>query len=421
MKRRKGKNESTAVIACMLFACGVTTGSSQPNLLPYQPPNWSDKIVVSNVSGTSTDTGNLVPADTLYLDWAVLNGGDASINASFTVELYVDDMFRTFWTVSPPTDVGEQVVVEDYNLGSLSWGTHTLRIKSDATNSVTESNEADNEYTKTITLAPVFRATNDDFINRSILTGPESAFPGLFFTNSGATKEAGEPLHDGNVGGASIWYSWTAPASGVATFSARTLTGMALLAESPFDALLAVYTGDAVNSLNVIASNEGTLIRLYGFWSTSVTFNASAGVTYQIAIDGKNGAKGTEVLFWRLAPGPFLTPTITISTSSAVVNEGQSADFTISPSTVNPSEPVTVNYSMSGKAMYGTDYTLSGIFGQITIPPGASTATVTLNALTDNHREKNEKATMTLLAGTGYNLPRNKKASLTIANGTGLR
>jgi len=181
-----------------------------------------------------------------------------------------------------------------------------------------------------------------------------------------------------------------------------------------------VYTGDAVNSLNVIASNEGTLFNGL-LWSTRVTFNASAGVTYQIAIDGKNGATGREVLGWHLAPGPFLTPTITISPLSAVVNEGQSADFTISASTVNPSEPVTVNYSMSGKAMYGTDYTLSGIFGQITIPPGASTATVTLNALTDNHREKNEKATMTLLAGTGYNLPRNKKASLTIANGTGLR
>jgi hypothetical protein len=192
---------------------------------------------------------------------------------------------------------------------------------------------------------------------------------------------------------------------------------MALLAESPFDALLAVYTGDAVNSLNVIASNEGTLISsLYRFWSTGVTFNASAGVTYQIAIDGKNGAQGAMFLSWRLAPGPFLTPTITISPLSAVVNEGQSGTFTISASPVNPSQPVTVNYSMSGKAMYGIDYTLSGTFGQITIPPGASSATVTLNALTDNRREKNEKAVMNLLPGAGYNLPRNTKASLIIAN-----
>ena len=398
------------IISSSTFLCASLCLAAEPNLLPYQPPGWSDKIVVSNVSGTNTDTGNLVSTDTFYLDWAVLNGGDASINASFTVELYVDDMFRTSWDVSPPTDVGEQVDVEDYNLGSLSNGIHTLRIKCDATNSVTESNEADNEYTKTIWVSTV--PGNDDFINRTILTGPGSSF---FFTNGGATKEAGEPLHAGNVGGASIWYSWTAPASGVATFAARTLTGVVLLAEAPFDALLAVYTGDAVNRLNAIASNEGTLVNGL-LWSTSVTFNASAGVTYQIAIDGKNGATGKEVFGWHLSPGPFLTPTITISPASAVVNEGQSGTFTISASTVNPSNPVTVNYSMSGKATYGTDYTLNGTFGQITIPPGASSATVTLNALTDNRREKNEKAIMTLVAGTGYNLPKKAKASLTIAN-----
>src|SRR4029078_3351410 len=95
------------IISSSTFLCASLCLAAEPNLLPYQPPGWSDKIVVSNVSGTNTDTGNLVSTDTFYLDWAVLNGGDASINASFTVELYVDDMFRTSWDVSSPTDVGE--------------------------------------------------------------------------------------------------------------------------------------------------------------------------------------------------------------------------------------------------------------------------------------------------------------------------
>src|SRR5262245_31463618 len=34
---------------------------SQPNLTPFQPPGWSDKIVVSTVQGTTTDSGTYGP------------------------------------------------------------------------------------------------------------------------------------------------------------------------------------------------------------------------------------------------------------------------------------------------------------------------------------------------------------------------
>ena len=37
-------------------------------------------------------------------------------------------------------------------------------------------------------------------------------------TNVGATKETGEPDHAGNVGGASVWCRWVAPADGTVTF-----------------------------------------------------------------------------------------------------------------------------------------------------------------------------------------------------------
>jgi hypothetical protein len=74
----------------LLALASFAQSPNQPNLTPHQPANWLDKIVVSNVSGTSRDNGWLLPTDTLYLDWAVLNGGSANINASFTVELYVE-------------------------------------------------------------------------------------------------------------------------------------------------------------------------------------------------------------------------------------------------------------------------------------------------------------------------------------------
>src|SRR6185295_2767703 len=68
----------------------------QVNLVPYQPAGWSDRIVVSKVTGTRTDDSNLQPSDTLYIDAAVANNGSGTVNASFRTELYVDNVLCTF-------------------------------------------------------------------------------------------------------------------------------------------------------------------------------------------------------------------------------------------------------------------------------------------------------------------------------------
>jgi hypothetical protein len=98
-------------------------------------------------------------------------------------------------------------------------------------------------------------------------------------TNSSATKEAGEPNHHGNTGGASMWWSWTPAASGPVSIHTE---------GSNFDTILAVYTGTALNALTFVASDDDS-----GAGTTSgVSFSAVAGTTYQIAVDGYNGAKG---------------------------------------------------------------------------------------------------------------------------------
>ena len=126
---------------------------------------------------------------------------------------------------------------------------------------------------------------NDNFASASELTGREASAAG---TNKDATKEAGEPNHAGKLGGVSVWYRWTAPASGKATIST---------CESDFDTLVAVYTGSAVNALTAVAANDDAC----GLKS-SVSFQAAEGTTYRIAIDGLNGAIGTYALLVSLAP-----------------------------------------------------------------------------------------------------------------------
>ena len=86
---------------------------------------------------------------------------------------------------------------------------------------------------------------NDDFADaRSLGTAVDGSVNG---SNVGATKETGEPDHAGNVGGHSVWYSWTAPSAGNVFFHTRFTS---------FDTLLAVYTGSAVDSLTPVANER---------------------------------------------------------------------------------------------------------------------------------------------------------------------
>ena len=138
---------------------------------------------------------------------------------------------------------------------------------------------------------------NDDFAGALLLNG---AF--AFVTaqqNLDATKEPGEPNHAGNPGGQSLWYRWTAPATGPAT--ADTCDG-------DFDTVIGVYTGDAVGSLTEIAADDDSCERLGGSFAE---FDALAGQTYHIAVAGRwSGAVGSFDLYVEGTdpPAPPSTP-----------------------------------------------------------------------------------------------------------------
>jgi hypothetical protein len=149
------------------------------------------------------------------------------------------------------------------------------------------------------TVLPTLPPLNDNFVNAQVVTGSVFIVSGI---NLGATRETGEPNHAGNGGGASVWYSWTAPSSG--NFTLDTIG-------SDFQTLLAVYTGSSVNSLTAVASNSGG----GGNGTSLLTFNATGGTIYQIAVDGFNGATGDIVL--RLEPA-----TITVYSTAFEASEG---------------------------------------------------------------------------------------------------
>ncbi|HST30949.1 MAG TPA: hypothetical protein VLK27_08955, partial [Chthoniobacterales bacterium] len=114
---------------------------------------------------------------------------------------------------------------------------------------------------------------------------------------------------------------------------------------------------------------------------------------------------------------PSSTPTITVVVSPGSVVEGNDATFTFSSSVI-VGQTVTLNYSMRGTALNGTDYTLNGTPGQVTIAAGSNSATVTLHSIADHVKERKETVIMVPSSGVGYKLPkRGTKATLTILNG----
>jgi PKD domain/Bacterial Ig domain/Carboxypeptidase regulatory-like domain len=142
----------------------------------------------------------------------------------------------------------------------------------------------------TLELAFERSALNDDFASPQQLdwAGDYSG------TTRDATKEPGEPEHAGDPGGASVWYSWTPTESGA--------YGISICSLGSLDPLLAIYTGSSLGSLTPVASNHGGSQGNCGHSSSEARFEAVAGTTYRIAVDGKDGSGGQFDL--ELSPAP---------------------------------------------------------------------------------------------------------------------
>ena len=131
----------------------------------------------------------------------------------------------------------------------------------------------------------------DAFANALALQGASGATSG---SNVNATKQPGEPNHNANDGGASVWFSWTTP---VAEHVRCQVSGGTLVLAG-----VSVYTGVSVDALTRVAGDA---------WNDpppanalAATFQATAGTTYRIVVDGLMCEDGPPVCI-RPATGSF--------------------------------------------------------------------------------------------------------------------
>ena len=186
----------------------VVNPPAQPNLTPYQPAGWSDKIVVSSSTGTTTNSPLITPSDTVYVDWAVINNGSAPTAARFYTALYVDGLLRTSWYTDPPLSTNNYAHVDDYSIGSFNAGLHTLMLIADSTGTITESNELDNTYTRQFTVSPPPQP------NLTPYQAPGWSDKVVISTNAGAITDSPSP----NTAD-TLYAAWAVVNNGTATVS----------------------------------------------------------------------------------------------------------------------------------------------------------------------------------------------------------
>jgi hypothetical protein len=108
------------------------------------------------------------------------------------------------------------------------------------------------------------------------------------------------------------------------------------------------------------------------------------------------------------------TPIVAIAATDALANEaGDTGTFTLTRNGGIDSS-LTVNFTRSGSATSGSDYTAINTPGTITFDIGDATKTVTVTPLQDTTNEANETVILTLTPGSGYTVGSPSSATVTI-------
>ena len=276
-------------LAASLWLClGDTASAAAP-----ANDDFATAATLSGLPANATGTNVDATTESGEPDHAGYSGGHsvwwswtAPSDGAVTVDTCASD-FDTVLAIYTGSEVNALTPVASNRYAFDSCGIDPSKLSFEATDGQVYKiaiASAGREETGNIALA-LYRTPpppNDDFANAAALTENENE--GIWtgnFTNAGASKEAGEPNHAGDAGGHSVWFTWTAPRSGLVRFGTCG-------AGNTLDSLLAVYTGASVESLTPVASNHDRC--------SPVSFRPEAGRTYHIAVDGAGGVTGYFVL-----------------------------------------------------------------------------------------------------------------------------
>jgi large repetitive protein len=374
------------------FTLFWVSGSPANDAFPGTTISGSSGSVTGNTTGATGQAGEPRvagdgPTTSVWYSWTAPASGSASFDTC------TGTTWDTMLGVYTGSTVGglTAVVTNDQASPACAANANASRVTFTATTGTVYRIQVDgwdgDFGAFTLTWTGPAAVANDNFASATTITGNTGT---VTSSTTGATGETNEPRVAGTGPTRSLWYRWTAPNSGTATFDLCTAT--------TFDTLLGVYTGSAVGSLTTVASADDTVGCGTGSQGR-LTFAAVAGTQYSIQVDGYNGASGAFTLTWSL-------PGVTLAIGDVAQNEGNTGTtaftFTVTLSAASASS-VTANYATAdGTATAGTDY--ASATGTVTFTPGQTSRTVTVNVNGDLVFEPNETFLVNLSSPSGATL-----------------
>lgn len=333
----------------MFFRSSALALALSFGLMAAPPPNddFADRLVItgfSNVLAGTTAEATVEPGEphsasrSLWWSWTATNRGRVSfrtLSASIPLELLVS----TGATVSafPPLSQGNPLVVGFEGLPGQTYAIAVLAPVSPV-----------GEFAVAMVQRP--RPPNDNFADRLPLLGGQVTVSG---TVREATFESGEPTHNqAPTSSQSVWWTWSAPATGRA-YVRVTATNF-----SPY---VDVLTGNSLASLQRVTSSPSSS-------DPHVSFRATAGVTYHIAVDTAlymypDSNAGDFILDFEFVTNQ--PPSITLVQPAEELILAPGADVTVLAEATDP----------EGDIPYVSFFSSGVLFGSKTNPPYAATLT----------------------------------------------
>lgn len=202
----------------------------------------------------------------VWFRWVAPNSGTADFNTENSdfdtvLGIYTGSSVSTLTQVASGDDVSSFDKTSDAKFAAVGGRTYYIAV--DGFQDPKTGNVANGHITLSYTLPPA----NDNFANAQILSGTSGSVNGTTF---GATSESGDP-QTGNT----IFYRFTAPATGLLTLNAS-------------GAVISVSTGATLPTLTAIADTSGSTAQ-----ASTKEVGVRSGTTLYIELDASSGGNTT--------------------------------------------------------------------------------------------------------------------------------
>ena len=129
--------EATSSVFSIVPSKPTPTTTKKPDLTPY-------KLTWKPTDPTTSDS--------ITITWRVKNQGDADAIGKYQTRLYIDGEKIATWGRSADTLAVGKSAFASKDIGTLSAGEYTVKVVTDTTEIIDESDETNNEYTKILTV-----------------------------------------------------------------------------------------------------------------------------------------------------------------------------------------------------------------------------------------------------------------------------